>query len=114
MRRAAELRRAVDLNRRRARAGDAGAELLQELAELDDVRLAGGVADLRSSVGGCGGEQRRLRGGYRGFVQINRRRSQPVGHFDLVSRTVEQPRAHRGERLEVRRDRSARRKIAAG
>ena len=43
--RAVQRRAAFDPNRGRAGAGDADAQLLQEHAQLDDVRLAGGVAD---------------------------------------------------------------------
>src|SRR6185295_4318542 len=48
----------------------------QELAELDDVRLASGVADFRDAGSGGCREDGRLGAGDRCFVQIHRRRLQ--------------------------------------
>ena len=62
--------------------------LLQELAELDDVRLARGVADLGDAGRGRGGEQRRLGAGDRRFVEVDRGRLQPVRRLELVAGPV--------------------------
>ena len=57
---------------------DADAHAAQELAELDDVRLAGGVSNLRHARRRGRGEQRGFRSGHRRFVEIDRRRLQAV------------------------------------
>jgi hypothetical protein len=104
---------ALDPNRRRPCSGDADAQLLQEHAELDDVRLARGVTDLASAFRGGRGEQRRLRAGHRRFVQVDRSRLQAVRRLERVAGALAPAHAHRGERFEVRVDGTARREIAA-
>ena len=78
------------------------------------MRLAGRVPDLRHPRRGRGGEQRGFRSGHRRFVQIDRRRPEAIGGFERVSLAVDLADAHGGERLEVGRDRAARRDITAG
>ena len=105
---------AFHANRRRARARHSDAELLQKQTQLDDVRLAGGVTDFGHAVGGGRRKQRGLCAGHRRFIQIDRRRLQTVRRFEDVSWSRDVPRAHREQRLEMRADRAARRKVAAG
>ena len=110
---ATQLAAAFDPNGRRARAGDAGAELLEERAQLDDMRLAGSVADLADPGRRRCGQERRFSAGDRGFVEVDRRRLQAVGRLQHMSGAFRPARAHRFERLEVRVDRAARRKITS-
>ena len=83
MRRALAVRPSLDPDRRRAGAFDRHAHRLQELAQLDDVRLGRGVADLGRALGRGGGEHRRLGAGDRRLVEIERgaraaRRARPA------------------------------------
>ena len=86
--------------RRRPGSLDADAHRLQELAELDDVRLHRGVADLGGPGRGGRREQRRFRSGDRRLVEIERRALQPVRRVQRVARLV--------ERLGAQRDRAPR------
>ena len=101
--------------RRRPDAVDADAHRREELAQLGDVRLAGGMPDLGDAPGLRRGQQRRFRAGDRRLEQIHRRAVRPLGRFERVAgRVVDDARAHRDQRAQVRRDRAPRRKIAAG
>ena len=106
--------RRMDLDARRARSGDADAHTLEELAQLDDVRLHGGVTDLRRAFRDGSGEQRGLCPGHRRFVEIHRRAGQPIRCVEGMTRLVDFDGPHRAERIQVGGDRPARREIAAG
>ena len=61
------------------------------------------------------GQQRGFGAGHRRFEQIHRRAGQSVRRLEpMAGRSFDDARAHRDERVQVRRDRPARRKIAAG
>jgi hypothetical protein len=111
---AVQRRAAFDANRRRPPAGDADAELRQKRAELDDVRLARRVADLGDTRRAGRRKQRGLGAGDRRLVEIDGRRPQAVRRFEHVACAFDLTRAHRLERLEMRRKRAARWEIAAG
>ena len=83
--RALRLGQPFDADRVRAFAGDADAHAAQELAQLDDVRLAGGVADLGDAGRRRRGQQRRFGAGHRRLVEIDRRRLQAVRRFEPVA-----------------------------
>jgi hypothetical protein len=73
--RTAQPRSTFDSNRRRARARDTDAKLLQKCAQLDYMRLARGVANLCRAWRAGGGEQRGFRPGDRRLVQVDRGRT---------------------------------------
>ena len=99
VRRAAERSRRLQPDRRRADPLDARAHARQELAQLDDVRLARRVADLRRAARLRRREQRGFGAGHRRFQQIDRRAAQPLGRFQLVPlRRLDDARAHRAHR----------------
>src|SRR5206468_440091 len=100
--RAVQLAASLDHDRGRAGAADADAELLQKMTELGDMRLARGMADLRSAGRTRGREQRRFGPGDRRLVEVNRRRPQAVRHLEDVAWTGNHAGAHRLERLDVR------------
>ena len=75
--------------------GDAGAHLLQELAELHHVRFGGGVPDLGEAFRARGGKQRRLGAGDGRLVEVHRRARQPVRRLEHVIGRGALPRAHR-------------------
>ncbi len=104
----------IDLDPRRARAGDPDAHRLQEVAQLDDVRFHGGVPDLRRPFRDRGREERRLGSGHRRFIEIDGRAVQAVGRIERVAGLVGLDRAHRDEGGEMRGDRPPGRKVAAG
>src|SRR5439155_27389552 len=98
---------ALDAKSRRPGAGDADAELLQELAQLDDVRLARSVSNLGNAARRRGREKRSLSDGHRRFEDVHRGRLQTVGRLEMMIRTVDLSHAHRGEHFEVNGERSA-------
>ena len=102
---AAEFCRSRDPQLRTADAIHLGTHLLQELAELDDVRLGGGMADLGGPPGRCRGQQRGLRTGDRGFVEIHRRAGQAVRSLEHMVGSADVTRAHGEQGREVRRNR---------
>jgi len=113
VRRGTESWHAIDLDGGCTAAGHADAEFLQERTEFDDVGFARGVTDFRSSVGSGGREQRRLGARDRRLVEIHRGGLESFRHFEPVPRTRKNPRAHGLERLEMRGNRTACRKVAA-
>ncbi len=112
--RAAEAHSAFHANRVRALAGDADAHAAQELAELHDVRLAGGVTDLGHAGRGGRRQQRRLGARDRRFVEVDRGRTEPIWHLQTMARALDDLGAHRGERLDVGADAPPRREVAPG
>ncbi len=110
---AVQTRHAFDCDCRRADAGDADPHVLQEFAELDDVRLERGVAYLRRSSRGRGREKGRFGAGYGRLVQVHRGALQSVRRLEHVVGALTLPGSHRLERLEVRGDRPAGWKIAS-
>ena len=112
--RSVQLPSAVHTNRGRAASGDPDAKLLEEMTQLGDVRLACRMTDFRTACGTRRGQKRRLGAGHRRFVEIHRRRPEAVWRFEHVAGTRDDPRTHRLERLDMRRERPARGKITAG
>src|ERR671937_120781 len=90
---------AFDANRRRPGSADADAQLLEERAKFDDVRLAGGVANFGDAVGRGRGKQRGLGAGDRCLVEVDRRGLQPVWRLEDVSWTGRTARAHGAQRF---------------
>ena len=105
---------AVDAQLRAADAADVGPHLEEELAQLDDVRLGGRVADLGVAARRDGGEERGLGAGHRRFLEIHRCPPQAVGRLERVVLSALVARAHGQQRVEVRRDAAPRGKITAG
>ncbi len=113
MARALAPRRALDANGRCAEAFDRDAHRAQEQAELDDVRLHGGVTDFGPAASGSRRQERGFRAGDRRLVQIERGTGQPVRRIECVSRLVDQHGAERHERLDVRTDAAPRGEISS-
>jgi hypothetical protein len=111
--RAVKPRASFDTNRRRPRARDADAELFEECAQLDHMRLTRGMANLCRTWRTSGGEQRSLGPGDRRLVQIERRRPQAVGSGQRVATAFDAARTHRFQCFEMRVERAPRRKITA-
>jgi len=92
---------------------DAHTEAPEKEAQLLDVRLARRVTNFGDSVRSGGRKDRRFGAGDRRFKQIDRRRMQAVGRFELKARAFQLTRTERRQRLDMRCERAARRKIAA-
>ena len=84
--RAVQPHRALDAERRCSFAVDRGAHRAQEPAQLDDVRLRRGVADLGAASGRGRGEQRRLGAGDGRLVEVERRARETVGRLEVRGR----------------------------
>ena len=111
---AVELRATLDTDRRCARAGDADANLLEEFAQLHDVRLACRVANLGDPDGRRSRENRGFSSCHRRFEQIERRWLQTFGRFQVVCAAGNDLRAHRSKRFQMRGQGSAGWEVAAG
>ncbi len=97
-----------------ALAGHACAHLPKELTQLDDVRLAGGVANLGHPTSGRGGQERRLGTGDRRFFEVHGGAGQSGRGFEHVPLPFQLAHTHRLQGVQVHRNRPAGREVTAG
>ena len=110
--RTVQLASALHTNRRRTGARNSDAQLLEEVTQLGDVRLACCVTDFRAAGGARCREQRCFRAGDRRLVEIDGSGPEALRRFERVAGTRDDARPHGFERFDVRGECPPRRKIA--